>query len=339
MNQGPELRQNPVSGDWVLVAPARARRPNQFKIDIGKATPKKDCPFEDPQKAGNGEPLEWYTAEGARGKGPLAKTWSLQVIPNKYPFVTKHKGVCPTPPGEGLARMMAAVGFHEVVIPRGHNTFLADMKPEEAELIIRAYQDRILAHKDEDCLDYVLVFHNHGAASGASIWHPHSQILALPFVPHDVRQSVNGSRAWFEKKATCVHCEIIAADEISGERLVYHNKEFVIVVPYAPSASFELRIFPRDHGSHFEEITPEQRLYLADALTAALRRLKKVIGNVPYNFFIHTAPVDKQDYRYYHWHLEIEPKTSIFGGVEHGAGIRVIEVAPEAAAEYLRGAQ
>ena len=322
----------------MLVAPGRAHRPNQFNLDIGKPTPKKDCPFEDPQKADNGEPLIWYGQDGERGEGSIAKTWALQVIPNKYPLVTKHHGICPVPPGEGLVRNMLAVGFHEVVIPRDHNTFLADMKPEQAELMVRAYQDRILAHKDEDCLNYVLVFHNHGAASGASIWHPHSQILALPFVPHDVLRSIEGSRAWFEKKATCVHCEIIEAEEVSGERLVYRNNEFVVMTPYAPHASFELRIFPRAHNSHFEEITEEQRLYLADALTAALRRLKKVIGDASYNFFIHTAPVDRQDYRYYHWHVEIFPKTSTLGGVEHGAGIRVVEVSPEAAAEYLRAA-
>jgi UDPglucose--hexose-1-phosphate uridylyltransferase len=338
MDQHSELRQNPVSGDWVLIAPVRARRPNQFSVDGGKATPKKDCPFEDPQKAGNGEPLEWYTVSGERGHGSITKTWALQVIPNKYPLVTKHDGICPIPPREGFTRSMDAVGFHEVVIPRAHNTFLSDMKPEEAELIIRAYQDRILAHKEEDCLHYVLVFHNHGAASGASIWHPHSQILALPFVPHDVRRSIEGSRAWFEKKSTCVHCEIIAAEEASGDRLVYRNKEFVVMTPYAPHASFELRIFPRAHNSHFEEITEVQRLQLADALTAALRRLKKVLGDASYNFFVHTAPVDKQDYRYYHWHVEIFPKTSTFGGVEHGSGIRVVEASPEAAAEYLRAA-
>ncbi len=242
------------------------------------------------------------------------------------------------PPGEGFTRAMPATGFHEVVIPRDHDIFLADMRSEQAELMVRAYQDRILTHKDEDCLQYVLVFHNHGAAAGASIWHPHSQILALPFVPHDVRRSIAGSRAWFEKKSTCVHCEIVAAEESSAERLVYQNNEFVVMTSYAPHASFELRIFPRAHNSHFEEITEGQRLCLADALTAALRRLKKVLGDVSYNFFIHTAPVDKQDYRYYHWHVEIFPKTSTLGGVEHGSGIRVVEVAPEAAAEYLRAA-
>ncbi len=338
MDQRSELRQNPVSGDWVLIAPGRARRPNQFSVGVGAPTPKKDCPFEDPQKTNNIDPLVWYTADTKKGVGAVVDSWALQVIPNKYPLVTKHEGSCPVPPGEGFTRAMPATGFHEVVIPRDHDIFLADMRSEQAELMVRAYQDRILTHKDEDCLQYVLVFHNHGAAAGASIWHPHSQILALPFVPHDVRRSIAGSRAWFEKKSTCVHCEIVAAEESSAERLVYQNNEFVVMTSYAPHASFELRIFPRAHNSHFEEITEGQRLCLADALTAALRRLKKVLGDVSYNFFIHTAPVDKQDYRYYHWHVEIFPKTSTLGGVEHGSGIRVVEVAPEAAAEYLRAA-
>lgn len=335
-NVASELRQHPVSGDWVLIAPARAKRPHKFKSNVGKAVPKSECPFENPQETNHTSPLLWYTDGGGLGAGSIAKSWSLQVIPNKFPIVAGHEGACPVPPADGLNKHMAAVGFHEIIIPRAHNKFLADMKPDEAELIVRAYQDRILAHKDDDCLHYVLVFHNHGAAAGASVWHPHSQILALPFVPHDVRRSIEGSRAWFEKHSTCVHCEIIADDEHDGTRLVYHNKYFVVLTPYAPHASFEVTILPRAHTAHFWEIGATERLALADALVAALRRLKRVLKNPAYNFFIHTAPVDRADYRYYHWHLEIFPRVETLAGFEHGSGIRVVKIPPEIAAEHLR---
>lgn len=339
MNLDPELRQNPVSGDWVLVVPGRQKRPHNFAAkDAQKPVPKSQCPFEDPQKSNGVDPLAWYSKEG-RVDGPIKKNWAVQVIPNKFPLVTHHQGVCPTPVPHGIHRKMDANGFHELVIPRGHSTFLSDMRAEEAELVIRAYQDRILHHTKEDCLKYVLVFHNHGSAAGASIWHPHSQILALPIIPHDVYRSLYGSKKHFEKNKKCIHCEIISYEQNEHERLIYRNKEFIVMTPFAPHTSFEIRIFPLRHNSRFETISREERLYFADALVGALRRLKKVLKNPAYNFFIHTAPVDGENHEYYHWHLEIFPKTSHLAGLEHGTGIRAVEMLPETAAEYLRKAQ
>ncbi len=339
MTEKSEFRQNVVSGDWVLIAPVRGRRPHASVETPHAPASKDECPFEDPQKTNGVDPLLWYDASGKRGEGRITRDWSLQVIPNKYPLVTKHEGACPVPPTEGFTRSMAAAGFHELVIPRAHDTFFADMALEEAERMVRAYQDRIVAHKDEDCLHYVLVFHNHGTAAGASIYHPHSQILALPFVPHDVRRSVLGSRAWFEKNGTCIHCEIIAAERVSGERIVYENKKFIVLVPYAPSASFEMRIFPITHGPDFYTIADDDRLEFAEAIVNALKRLKKTLNDPAYNFFIHTAPVDRADYRYYHWHMEIVPKTSHFAGFELGLGIRAVSAVPEESAELLRTTQ
>ncbi len=338
MNPEQELRQNPVSGDWVLVAPGRAKRPDQLVIKRDeRSTPKSECPFEDPQDSGNGEALASYSAKGLQ-EGNVQDDWQVQVIANKYPIVKNHEGVCPTPPPHTLYRKMTSVGFHEVVVFRDHDLFLSAMTPEQAEMVIRAYQDRIISHSSEDCLRYVLVFHNHGAAAGASLWHPHSQILALPIIPHDVHRSLFGSWKYFEKYHTCAHCDQIVQEQEHHERLVYHNEHFVVFVPFAPQSSFELRIFPIKHQSHFELITPQERLALADALVAALRRLEKVLGDPSYNFFIHTAPVDKKDYSYYHWHVEIMPKTSRTAGVELGLGIRVVTTLPEEAARLLREA-
>lgn len=339
MNSEQELRQNPVSGDWVLVAPGRAKRPDQLAIKRDeKPTDKSTCPFEDPQAAGNGDALAWYTHDG-KGEGAIKEDWQVQVIANKYPIVKNHEGACPTPPPHTLYRKMESVGFHEVVVFRDHETFLSAMRPEEAEIIIRAYQDRIIEHSQEDCLRYVLVFHNHGAAAGASLWHPHSQILALPIIPHDVHRSLYGSWKYFEKYKVCAHCSQIAHEQEHNERLVYRNKHFVVFVPFAPRTSFELRIFPIKHEARFETITEEERLALADALVAALRRLEAVLGDPAYNFFIHTAPVDERGYDYYHWHVEIYPKTSRTAGVELGLGIRVVTALPEQVAELLREAQ
>lgn len=337
MINSPELRQDIVSGDWVLVAPERRKRPHQFAVrSRSKPTPPDQCPFENPQKAGNAEPLLWYSRKGEES-GPVRKNWVLQVIQNKYPLVTRHKGrVCPLPLPYGLYHKMAGVGFHEVVITRSHKKFLSGMNAVEAELAIRAYQERMLFHMREQCLRYVFVFHNHGEAAGASVWHPHSQIIALPIIPPDVRRSLDGAQRYWQKKHQCVHCEIIDWEITKKERVIHRNKGFVVIAPFASHVSFEMRIFPLQHAARFETISPADRLLLADALTSALGRLKKVLHDPAYNFFIHTAPVEKGKFSYYHWHLEILPKTAHLAGAELGTGIETVTMPPEEAARFFR---
>lgn len=336
MTAAPELREDVVSGDWVLVAPARSRRPHQFALAAWtKKTPKSLCPFEDPQKSGNDEPLAWYSRSG-RELGPVGKEWAVQVISNKFPLVHNHDGVCPLVTSYGSYHRVSGTGFHEVVIPRLHTQFFAGMSSQEAELLLQAYQDRILAHTAEPCLKYVLVFHNFGMAAGASIYHPHSQIVALPIIPPDVWRSLHGAHRYYMEHDACVHCRIIAWELERGERIIYKNRAFVVIAPYASHVSFEMRIFPLFHSARFEYIADADRLLFADALTSALRALKKTLHDPAYNFFIHTAPVGDGEYNYYHWHLEILPKTSHWAGVELGTGIEVISMPPEEAAELLK---
>ena len=212
------------------------------------------------------------------------------------------------------------------------------MTPQEAELVIHAYQERIVHHAKEPCLAYVLVFHNHKEAAGATIWHPHSQIIALPIIPPDVRRSLDGAQHFWRTRHTCVHCEIIRWESAQKERVIHRNKEFIVIAPFASHVNFEMRIFPIAHASRFEEIKPQSRLFFADALTVALKRLKKVLKDPAFNFFIHTAPHERGKFDFYHWHLEILPKTQHLAGVELGTGIEFIAMPPEEAARYLRNA-
>ena len=339
MNDKPELRQNIVSKEWILVAPGRRRRPGQFSsTGKDKPTPVTKCPFEDPQKTNEVDPLIWYSRKGAEHRFIQKRDWLLQVIPNRYPAVEAHRGkTCPVPRSMGIYRSMQGVGLHEIVIPRSHTKFLADMTDREAELIIRAYQDRILYHRDEQCLAYIFIFHNHGSRAGASVWHPHSQILALPIIPPDIQRSLSGSKLYMLEHKKCAHCEVIRHELKTGERIIYKNKHFIVIAPFASQVNFEIRIFPILHRGRFEDISSEERLLLASALVTVLRKLKKGLKNPAYNFFIHTAPIlEDREYDYYHWHLEIFPKTSHLASVEHGTGVEILTVVPEEAAAYLR---
>lgn len=324
-----ELRQDFVSGDWVLVASERARRPQDF---ISKKKARREnitsCPFESPRINGE-KPLLWYPHPNAANKDS-PKSWFVQVVANKYPAVAAHaEQSCAVPYDDGIYKAVAGVGYHEVIVTRPHNCSLGQMTVEEAALVVRSYRDRYAALDKDPCIAYILVFHNHGASAGASITHPHSQLIALPIVPPDVQRSFDGSLAFFKRMGKCIHCKMLEWELNAGQRVVYENDDFVVLAPYASHSSFELRIYPKYHDPHFNYISEERIFTCADALSTTLRKLYDTLQNPDYNFFIHTSPVNVHNGKHYHWHIEILPKTSIPAGLELGTGVDVVVVAPE----------
>jgi len=344
--QKSEFRQDLVSGDWILVAAKRleySKKITEKKLaqEIKKSEKEikdeiKNCPFEDPQKSGNGEPFLAFDTSGnsITDLSILANKWFLQIIPNKNPAIETHYAVCPEKEKTGLFSKINAVGFHEVVITRAHNRKIADFSETEIKILIKAYKERYLKLSEEKCLKYILIFHNSGKEAGASVNHPHSQILAVPIIPPDIGRSLNGCGVYFEKYKKCVHCEALEWELKQGERIIYQNSEFVAFCPYASHLNFEIRIFPLAHKKNFELIQENEIAALADIFKKIFGRMRDKLQNPAYNFFIHTAPLN---YLYdYHWHIEILPRMSVWGGFELGTGIEVIIVSPEKAAEILK---
>ena len=323
-----EFRRDLVSGDWILFAPARKKRPGSEKIGEKKRIipPLENCPFENPEPVVLWEPLPGK-------KNP--EDWLVRIKSNKYPAVAPHK-ICPQEEKNGIYSTIGGVGFHEVIVTRYHQKTIAEMSAEEVEILIKAYQKRFRQLKNEPCIQYILIFHNFGEGAGATIFHPHSQIIALPIIPLDVRRSFSGSRAYFKEKGKCVHCEMVKIDSKDKARIVYENKDFVVLCPFASQVSFEMRIYPKKHQPYFEEISEKERLSFAEALKESLVRLKAGADDPDYNFFVHTAPPADGEYKYYHWHLEILPRMARWAGLELGSGTNVVAVSPEEAADILR---
>ena len=324
-----ELRQDMVSGEWVVIATGRAKRPHDFlkQKRARVRDPVASCPFE---KLIANRVLV-YSKDKKKDDGD----WWIQVIPNKYPAF--GKGVCAVFYKEGPYQWTGGVGFHEVVITRDHARSIGMMSKEETEFLIHAFQERYLALKDDRCVEYVSIFHNNGRMSGATITHPHSQIIAIPVVPPDIRRSVDGSRRFYRANRACVHCMILRYERKVKKRLIFENERFVVIAPYASKTAFETRVFPKFHSAHFEDMAPRDRILLADALRTALAKLFRGLNDPDYNFFLHTAPVrNVKDTEHYHWHFEIIPKTAIWAGFEIGTGIEISVISPERAAEFLR---
>lgn len=324
-----ELRKDIVSGEWVVIATGRAKRPQEFiksKRPFFRQ-PKKTCPFESVSS-------DTLFLASLKGKAE-DNNWWVQVKKNKYPAF--GKGTCSVMGRMGPYEWSRGVGFHEVVFTRDHDRAIASMNDREVELIMHAYQERYRAVKGDPCVEYVSIFHNHGRGSGASISHPHSQIIAIPVIPPNIARSLEGSAHYFRNHNACVHCMITHYELKQKVRVVYENKRFAVIAPYASKTAFEMRVFPKFHSAYFEEINEDDRMMLANAMRMSLAKLSHGLDNPDLNFFLHTAPTkNTAKFNHYHWHIEILPKTVIWAGFEIGTGIDITTITPEAAAAFLK---
>lgn len=326
-----EFRKDPVSGDWVLISTKIQKKPVFFTHPKTAPLPKSQCPFENPKKSVNENILLWFPRPGKNE----FKDWWAQVLLNKYPVVTEH-GACSPIFKKGIFEYTPGNGFQELVIMRDHNRPFALMTKDEIKIILETYKIRYHALRTEPCIEYILIIHNSGSRAGATVPHPHSQIFAIPIVPPDVGRSLEGSKKYFHRNKKCAHCDILKQELKEQKRVIYQNNSFVALAPYASKVTYEIRIFPLRHEPRFEVIGEAEKNDLAEVMHIVFSRIYKILKNPDYNFFIHTAPPKYDHTDHYHWHMEILPRVATWGGLELGAGIEVIKVAPEETAKLLR---
>lgn len=327
MNES-EFRQDPVSGDWIILAPGRANLLH-FSKTKRLAVPKKTCPFEDPQSFGNAEPVLIYGNP---------KKWRLQVIPNKYPSVV-HRDICYPIIEKGSYHIAKGQGHHEILITRDHKKSFHQLIPAAAKEVFSAFLERYLILMGDRCLSYISIFHNWGPKAGASVLHPHYQIIAIPVIPPDVNRSLRGSAHYFKEKKQCVHCAIIKQELKEKNRIIFENKGAIAFCPFVSRSPFEVRVFPKEHLPYFEDTNKLQMDCIIEVLQKSLKKIHRHLKDPDFNFFIHTAPLkEKEKYDHYHWHLEIIPRLAIVlqASFELGTGININVVDPALAAKILR---
>lgn len=327
----PELRKDPITGRWVIIATDRAKRPSDFSRE--QVIPKGGgfCPFCPGNELKTPPEILAYRENG----GPNEKGWTLRVVPNKFPALRVEGDL--NRQGQGLYDKMTGIGAHEVIIETPeHNLTLADLPEKQVADVFWAFRDRILDLKNDTRLRYILVFKNHGEAAGASLEHTHSQLIALPVVPKRVQEELDGARRYFDFKERCVYCDIIRQELEMGTRVVLETDHFVAVEPFAPRFPFETWILPRIHHSHFEASTAAAIQNLAWITRQTIRKVDKVLERPPYNLMLHSAPVQEGAVGYYHWHIELIPKLTKVAGFEWGTGFYINPTPPEEAAKFLR---
>lgn len=268
---------------------------------------------------------------------PNSPGWQVRVVSNKFPALQIEGDL--ERRGLGIYDLSNGIGAHEVVIETPyHHKDIPDLEQFEIEHVISMLCQRGLDLIRDKRFKYIMVFKNFGAAAGASLEHPHTQIIALPMVPKNAMEEIKGAQDYFEFRERCIFCDIIRQELQEKERIVIENKRFVSFCPFVSRFPFEIWIMPKKHSCYFCHVQPEDLPDFAAILKETITRLKRVFPTVSYNFIIHSSPVNGSDegVEGYHWHVELMPKLTRVAGFEWGSGFYLVSTPPELAAQYLK---
>ncbi len=327
----PELRREPVSGRWVIVATERASRPTDFKTNP-QIIKSNFCPFCEGNEDKTPPEILAYRDNGAL---PNTGGWRVRVVPNKFPALQIEGDQ--NKRGEGIYDMMSGVGAHEVIIesPR-HIQSLTSLDNGNITEVLLCYRDRLVDLKRDTRFVYGLLFKNVGFSAGASLEHTHSQLIVTPIVPQLVANEMANAEIFYQQSERCLFCDMIQQEIETDKRIVVSTDNFVAFTPFASRFPFEVWILPKKHQSNFENLQGFEAEELAYVLKGVLASLEAALDLPPYNYIIHSAPFNVNDSECFHWHIEIIPRLTNIAGFEWGTGFYINPTPPEEAAKLLR---
>ncbi|MCX7911023.1 MAG: galactose-1-phosphate uridylyltransferase, partial [Endomicrobia bacterium] len=282
-----EFRRDPIVGRWVIISSERAHRPFAFSKTEREEDPPNTCPFcwgnekfTPPEIVAIREPHSPKDTSG----------WSIRVIPNKYPALKVEGELIKS--ADGIYDKITGIGAHEVIIETPqHNFDLYQMSKTNVENILKIYRDRILDLKKDIRFEYILIFKNCGKQAGATLTHPHSQLIALPMIPIIIKQELIGAENYFSHKERCIYCDIINEELNKNLRVISENEDFIAICPYASRFPFEIWILPKRHDPMYEDIQDKEISNLASILQLINKKLNLALEKPPYNYILHTSPL------------------------------------------------
>ncbi len=319
-----QLRLDPLTGRWVVISLDRGDRPSDFarRVLPVEFDPDRPCPFCPGHEEASPPALETY--------GPGGE-WLVRVVPNRFPAFAGHEPMVVDHLGPVFTQAPAS-GIHEVlVLTPDHRATFADLSDSHAGLVLTAIRDRLAEHAAVPGLRYTQAIVNAGREAGASLEHPHGQLLAMSFVPREISDEQAGF-ARFE--GSCLLCTTIEAEEAAAHRIVLSDDHVLVVCPYWSSTAYEMLVIPRAHEAHLQYATPSDAAAVGRAVRSALQGLRERLGDVAYNVVFHAAPYRSEGE--FHWHVHLLPKVTTQAGFELGTGVPVNICPPEVAADELR---
>jgi len=333
-----EFRKDLLTNTWIIMAPERAQRP----MDVGQVPALVEeltqwdqyCPFCPGNELMTPPEVLAYRKPGT---GSNQEGWTLRVVRNKYPALSPNAEPEPVKK-EDLQESIEGFGYHEVVIETtSHSRDFAQMDIGEIEDVIWVWRDRLLSLRADKRVRYALVFKNYGHSAGASLRHPHSQIIATPMIPKKIKEEVDSMRTYYDKTGECLLCAMLHDEKNDGKRIVEENESFTAYCPYASASAYEIMIVPNQHTPEFIETNGIGVKDLSQIFWSVFRRLNAAVGGlVPYNLWIHNNPWWQDcDTSFFHWHIELVPRLTQLAGFEVGSGFFINHTLPEEAAQKL----
>lgn len=337
-----ELRHDPLNKRWVIIASERAERPQEFVVDGSTTNGLAACPFCEGNE--DATPPEIAVRRPPPGL-PNGPGWRVRVVPNRYPALA-IEGL-PERRGVGLYDRMRGIGAHEVIIETPEHALEISRQPvAHVEEVVSMWRERVADLMRDRRFKYVLLFKNEGALAGASLAHPHSQIVATPVTPREIAVQLEASYTHFRAKERCLFTDLLDQEIAEGHRIVYESDEFVAFCPYASRFPFETVLAPRRQTHDFGRLDPKLVPGFSRALKDVLSRLRALLRDCPYNLVLHTAPnahVEPHRSHWFetlahdwHWYLAILPRLTRVAGFEWGTGFHINPTPPEEAARLLR---
>lgn len=336
-----ELRRDPLSDRWVVIAPERGRRPPAELAWPDQARDPKN-PFAGGMEAST--PPE-IMALRPPGSAPNTPGWEVRVIPNRLPALVVEGVLEPTMVGPH--DRLRGIGAHEVIVETPDwRLELADLPEEQIDRILRVWHERIRDLRRDWRLRYQLIYRNQGYAAGRLVPHAHSLLLATPHIPEEVKRRLRHARAWYQRKERSLFADLIAFEQQQAERVIAETPHHIALCPYASPTPFCVLLLPLRACHDSTLMSDAERLDLARLLRDVVRRLRTALDDPAYQLALYNAPSmvprpgRREDYATlgedYRWHLEIAPRLAPAVASEALAGIAVNPVAPEEAAAFLR---
>ncbi|MHC1624775.1 MAG: galactose-1-phosphate uridylyltransferase [Methermicoccaceae archaeon] len=332
-----DIRQHYFLDGYSIVTELRGKRPTDFVKGCKERSEKsekedvlKNCFFCAGNEHMTPPATAVYTEDGRvlSDKDGIVKKWKVRVFPNRFPALSPD--ATPTDEMEAVDggwKHMDGYGYHELIVesPRHVNGF-ALFTEGEMNLTMEVYAERMRYYLSQPHIKHVSLFKNCGRDAGASIYHTHTQLIAMPMdAPRISRET-----ARMRNMKTCPLCKVVG-DEVE-ERVLLENQYARVVLAYAPEFPFEMWVIPKEHVPSILSLSEEGLHYLGDALRRALFALYSGLDDPPYNcvFFQHPTSPD------YHMSIRIFPRLSLHAGYEMGSDVFLCTVSPEHACEYLK---
>ena len=278
--------QNKINGKWVISAPRRSHRTNvEKKAGVCPFCPGKEIEEEELYRVGEGG------------------EWKVRVVSNKFPFAPNHEVIIHSP---------------------DHHKNFDELPLSAVELILKTYRERFNFHKNpterSGQAGQVYIFNNSGSASGASLAHPHSQLVMIPQnikldiapldqVIYSVSENSENSESQIVRQSEAQKLRNTDAPS------VLKTDHFLVFCPVTSEWPDEVWIAPKQNGGGFGFIKDSEITDMAFILSRLVQIFDLRHGHeFPFNFYI--PPLKN-------WYLRLIPRTKILGGFELGTNIIV----------------